>query len=402
MTPAAGSAVSAPRQRPLPWHDGQIQVLRALHFARRASRRELATQTGLSPGSLTRITQELLAMGFIEELERRRNGGIGQPAIELGILPGRILSLGLVLEDDRITCVLSDLADGVLNRAQAVGRFVTAEETAATAETLIEEVLAMAPTDGALLGLGVSQSGFFFDPAKQRIVALGDVEGWAAMDLGRRFSERFQLDVYIENDGRAAATGHLVHGVGTQFENYFVVLMTHGVGGGGVVDGRLVRGHAGNAGEMPRGKGMRASLRSLAEHLGVPHGDPDFERVVEQALRREDPLMVEWLTVSAAKLENVLVSVCNLLDPEAIIFSGRLPYSVRAALAERIQLSGKSIGDITAPGPSIVVDPAADCLEIGAAALPIAKVFSGLDRRLASGRRAGGAAEEEPSERQGA
>lgn len=398
MQPVAASAATAPRRRPLPWHDGQVQVLRALHFSHRASRRELAGQTGLSAGSLTRITQELLAMGFIEELERRRNGGLGQPAIELGIRPGRILSLGLVLEEDRITCVLRDLADGVMYRAQVTGRFVSARETADTAETLIEEVLARTPTDGALLGLGVSQSGFFFDPAQQRIVALGDVEGWAAMDLGRRFSDRFELDVFIENDGRAAATGHLVHGVGTPFENYFVVLMTHGVGGGGVVDGRLVRGHAGNAGEMPRGKGMRASIRSLAEHMGLSAADPDFEPAIEQALRREDPLLIEWLTVSAAKLENILVSVCNLLDPEAIIFSGRLPLSLRAALAERIQLSGKSIGEISAPGPTIIVDPEADCLEIGAAALPIARVFSELDRRAASGRRPAAAEAQENDE----
>lgn len=375
----------AHKYRPLPWHDGQLQVLRALHFARRASRRELAANSGLSPQSLTRIAQELLSTGIIEEVQRRRTGGLGQPAIELRITPGRILSIGLVLEHDRITCVLSDLADGMLRRAQVSGDFVSAEKTAHTAETLIKDMMGALPNKGILLGLGVSQSGFFFAPGTQRIVALGDVEGWIGIDLGARLSERFDLDVYIENDGRAAATGHLVHGIGTQFENYFVVLMTRGIGGGGVVDRRLIRGRCGNAGEMPmlvpRRGGIRPSIESLADHLGLSYTDASFEAAVETALAHNDPLLTEWLTVSAAKLENALGDVCAVLDPEAVIFSGRMPFAIRSALADRIRLSGPSVGEISAPAPLIVVDPAADCLEIGAAALPVARAFSGLNLR---------------------
>lgn len=384
MSSDAGRTGRSPKYRSLPWNEGQVQVLRALHFARRASRRELATKSGLSPQSLTRIAQELLSAGFIEELERRRTGGMGQPAIELRIRPGRILSVGLILEYDRVTCVLRDLADGVLHRAQVKGQFLTAEKTVHAAEKLVAKVMKALPKDATLLGLGVSQSGFFFDPARQRIVALGDVAGWASMDLGARLSERFGVDVYIENDGRAAATGHLVHGVGTQFDDYFVVLMTHGIGGGGVVDRRLIRGRSGNAGEMPRGEGMRANVGSLADQLGISYSDESFDARVEQAVADSDPLLIEWLTVSAAKLEQVLIGICRVLDPEAVIFSGRLPFSVRTALAERISLPGRSIGDISAPAPTIVIDPAADCLEIGAAALPIARVFSGPSERSVS------------------
>ena len=376
MVSEAVPASTPPRRGGLPWHEGQVQVLRALHFAGRASRRELATRSGLSPQSLTRITQELLAAGHVEELERRRTGGMGQPAIELRIAPGRILSVGLVLEYDRITCVLSDLVEGVVRREQARGDFRTAEKTVRTAERLVSLALEGVPDAATLLGLGVSQSGFFFDPAAQRIVALGDVEGWAGMDLGARLSERFGLEVFIENDGRAAATGHMVHGVGTRFDDFFVVLMTYGIGGGGVADRRLIRGWSGNAGEMPRGEGMKASVSSLAEQMDLSYADEGFEQSAEKALDEDDPRLVEWLTVSAAKLEKVLVGICAVLDPQAVILAGRLPFRIREALAERIRLPGRSIGSISAPAPSIVVDPAADCLETGASALPIARVFT--------------------------
>jgi predicted NBD/HSP70 family sugar kinase len=378
---ATSTAVAMPT-RSLPWHDGQIQVLRALHFARVASRRELSIGSGLSPQSLTRISQELLASGYIEEVKRRHTGGMGQPAIELRIKPRRILTVGLVLEQDRLTCILSDLADGVIHRAQVVGNFLTAEKTVSAAENLLAGVLAKAPKEGALLGLGVSQSGFFFDPAHQRIVALGDTEGWASIDVAARLQGRFGLDVFIENDGRAAAAGHLVHGVGTQFDNYYLVWMTHGIGGGGVADRQLIRGWSGNAGEMPRGEGMRANVASLADQLDISFTDEDFDQVVERALSSGDPLMIEWLTISAAKLEKVLAGICGVLDPEAVIFSGRMPLSVRQALADRISLPRRSAGEIFAPTATIVVDPADDCLEVGAAALPIARVFSGPNRRI--------------------
>ena len=160
--------------------------------------------------------------------------------------------------------------------------------------------------------------------------------------------------------------------------------MTHRIGGGGVADRRLIRGRSGNAGEMPKSEGIRASIGSLAAHLGLSYEEDDFETKVERAIAEEDPRLLEWLKISAMKLEAVLASICGVLDPEAIIFSGRMPLSIRAALAERVSIEGRSIDGVSAPGPTVVVDPATDCLEIGAAALPIARVFSGLAPRAPS------------------
>ncbi|MET4897829.1 ROK family transcriptional regulator [Sphingomonadaceae bacterium jetA1] len=363
------------------WHAGHLAVLHALNIAKHASRAEIAQTTGLSPQSMTRIGQELIASGHIVEVRRRHTGGMGQPAIELGLVPGRILSLGLVLEHDRITCVLSDLVDGVIRRIEQEGDFLLAARSADASEALVAEALRHIPIDATLLGLGVSQSGFFFDKTARRVVRRGDIEGWMQLDLDVRLSERFGLDVIVENDGRAAAAGHLVHGVGSEYGSFFVVLMTRGVGGGAVIDRQLLRGRMGNAGEfamlLPRSGNVRPSTESLADCLGL---SVDSE-LAEAAIRSRAPGMNAWLNENAAYLERALLSVCALIDPEAIVFAGRLPLSIRAALAERIRLSGVSIGNISAPLPPIIVDTAADCLEIGAASLPVARLFAGLGRR---------------------
>jgi len=95
--------------RPLPTlAAGTNKGSRTLHLAARQRVPEPFSATG-SPQSLTRITQELISGGYVPEVKR----GIpadGTPAIEMSLAPGRLLSIGLILEHDRITCVTSDLA----------------------------------------------------------------------------------------------------------------------------------------------------------------------------------------------------------------------------------------------------------------------------------------------------
>ncbi|WP_374130320.1 ROK family transcriptional regulator [Sphingomonas sp. 28-62-20] len=366
------------------WHSGHIAVLRALNAAKRASRAEIAQATGLSPQSMTRICQELIAADHVFEFARRHTGGMGQPAIELGIVPGRILSLGLVLEHDRITCVISDLVEGVIRRVEKRGDFLRADPSAQVSETLIAETLLHVPDKSVLLGLGVSQSGFFYDPALQRVVRRGDLEGWMQLDLDVRITERFGIDVVVENDGRAAAAGHLVHGAGAQFDNFFVFVMTHGLGGGAIVGRKLLRGRMGNAGEIaflfPHTPHVRPSTESLAMCMGLS-SDDELEVAATRAIEDGDANVEAWLKENVALIERALLAVCAMIDPEAIVLAGRMPIAVRKALAGRVQLSGVSFGGVTAPPPQLIVDPAADCLEIGAASLPVARLFDDASRR---------------------
>ncbi|MFN3228458.1 MAG: ROK family transcriptional regulator [Asticcacaulis sp.] len=366
----------------LPWHAGQIRVLKALHQSGRASRVELSALTGLSPQSITRITQELIANGLVQELKRRHTGGMGQPAIELGLVPGRLLSLGLVIEFDRLTCLTSDLATGLVSREVQAGDFIQAAESLRAGEAMVRDALAALSSDAFVLGLGLSQSGFFFDPSSRKILSRGDVEGWMSLDLAAHLEALFGLDVTLENDGCAAAAGHLIHGVGTQYSSFFLVYMTRGVGGGAVYDRRLIRGRAGNAGEiaelLPRTAiGIpRPSVESLNHFMQQAWREPVTPERIQTALTAQDPALMDWLDQSAFHLNQALLSVCALLDPEAIILAGRLPLNIRHALAARLTLKGASYAGVSAPAPEIVVDPDTDCLELGVTALPVTRFFS--------------------------
>lgn len=362
------------------WHSGHLRVLEALYSAGRPSRTELARATGLSVQSLTRITAELIASGHVAEASRRI-GQRGQPAIELALRPSRLVSLGLVLEHDRITCVSKDLADATMTRWEESGDFLSAEATARAAERLVEQALATLPAGAERLGLGIAQSGFFFLAGEQRIVSRNDVAGWAGLDLAGRLGERFGLDVIIENDGSAAAVGHTIHGIGTTYHSFFLVLLTRGVGGGVISERRLLRGRLGNAGElavlMPVDPGeIRPTTESLRRWLADAWGHEPDSAAIEAALDAGDPTLRRWLDQAAETLGKALNGVTALLDPEAIILAGRLSPRLRGALAARLQMVSPRIDGIVAPSPAILVDPESDCLEFGAAALPIARFFS--------------------------
>ena len=89
---------------------------------------------------------------------------------------------------------------------------------------------------------------------------------WAhngVVPLAKMFSERLNnIPVGMTNDANAAAIGEMVYGVARGMKNFIVITLGTGVGSGIVVNGQLLYGHDGFAGElghvtMVRGEGGR-------------------------------------------------------------------------------------------------------------------------------------------------
>lgn len=349
--------------------------MREIHRAGTASRVDLARATGLSTQSLTRITKDLLDRGYVVEGERRF-GGRGQPAILLSIAPGRFISFGLVFEHDRITCIAMEMGGEEIFRLRRRGRFNAAGDAVAAAAKMLSDAIPQVPDESVVLGLGISVSGFFFDGGAARVVSRNDPEGWRATDLRQVFEDEFNMPVTVENDGSVAAVGQALSGVATGLDDFFLVLMTKGVGGGFVHDGRLVRGRLGNAGELAAlmpvdAAAIRPSEESLDAFLKARWGASPTAAQIDAALRAGDTAIDDWLEQATAVLEPALSAVTALLDPGAIVFAGRLPVSIREALARRVVITGPSFAGIDAPVPDILIDPKTDCLAVGAASLPV-------------------------------
>lgn len=367
----------------LPSH---VCVLRALHEARTATRVELSATTKLSSQSLTRITKQLIDYGLVREGDRLM-GGRGQPAIRLFIPPNSLVSIGLVLEHDRITCSARGIGGEELVRLRRWGDFNSPDAAVAQSLEILRLAMDQLPESATLTGIGVSQSGFFHQSGSHALVSRNDPASWREFDVRSALEDSLGVGVFLENDASAAAVGLSVQGIGSRYGSFYSILMVKGVAGGFVSDGHLLRGHLGNAGEMGIlfGTGrdereFRPCEESLYKFLRQRWGATPTPDQVETGFADGDRDIQEWIAGAVETLSPALNAVVALLDPEAIIFTGRLPACLRKAISEACDLQHPQYGGFSAPPPPIIVDPSLECLEVGASSLPLFE-FLNSDRR---------------------
>jgi glucokinase len=102
-----------------------------------------------------------------------------------------------------------------------------------------------------LTGIGIACGGPL-DPAGGIILSPPNLPGWDRIPLTDAMTERLGLPAIVENDATAGALAEWWYGAGRSRDVNDLVYLTisTGIGGGLVLDGRLYRGVAGNAGEL--------------------------------------------------------------------------------------------------------------------------------------------------------
>lgn len=107
-----------------------------------------------------------------------------------------------------------------------------------------------AQTGGAdILGVGLSSPGPI-DAERGVALAVPTIAGFTEFPLREAVEAALQRDVFLENDGIAAAVGEWKSGAGQGLRSMVYVTVSTGIGGGAIVDGRPLRGHKGLAGHM--------------------------------------------------------------------------------------------------------------------------------------------------------
>ena len=155
-----------------------------------------------------------------------------------------------------------------------------------------------------------------------RLVSPLNIAVWRDFPLGERLSQRFSLPVAVENDAKALALGEGWRGAAQGVANYIAMVVSTGIGGGIVLEGRLLHGADNNAGHIghvfvePDGRadaaGARGNLEGQASGLAIAEttGHPPADASDE--VRRQ---VGEYVGRAVA-------SVANLLDLQLAVVSG--------------------------------------------------------------------------------
>ncbi len=140
----------------------------------------------------------------------------------------------------------------VISWAQtATPQELDAEQLWRTLDALLTRVLTEAEVDPAtgLAGVGCGCGGPMEWPAGK--VSPLNIPAWRAFPLRDRLAERFTgLPVRLHNDAICLAAGEHWRGAGRGRTTMLGIVVSTGVGGGLVLDGRLINGATGNAGHI--------------------------------------------------------------------------------------------------------------------------------------------------------
>lgn len=199
-----------------------------------------------------------------------------------------------------------------------------------------------------LVGAGIGVPGAVLE--ERFVKPCVNLNNWGGFDVAERFSALCGCPVKVLNDANAAALGELWQGGGKGSSNMVLVTLGTGVGGGVIVDGKLITGIHGSGGEIghitlhpeetePCGCGKYGCLEQYASATGIvrqakkllveydiPSSLRDFDPLtakdVLDCAKAGDELAVRVAEIFAQTLGQALVAVSCSCDPEVFVLGG--------------------------------------------------------------------------------
>ena len=199
-----------------------------------------------------------------------------------------------------------------------------------------------------ILGVGIAAPG----PVTADGVLHGCVNiGWGDVNLAEMAQKVLGISpVRVGNDARIAALGEAIYGAGRGAKSMLMVTLGTGVGGGVVLDGEILMGESGVAGEIGHmtidpyetevcGCGKKGCLEQYASATGMVRAAERFlrERTEDSVLRQKESVSAKTLWDAAKagdmlaneivdfvcdRLSSALVNATYLVDTERIVIGG--------------------------------------------------------------------------------
>ena len=274
-------------------------------------------------------------------------------AVDLG---GTQMRAGVVRGAQLLSRITLQTGDDRRPESMLPRAFAALEQALQQAGVALEQV--------AGIGIGApgpldSRTGVVFTPP--------NMPGWEALPLRQIFAQRYAVPVYVENDANAAALGEFLFGAGQGCLHMVYLTISTGIGGGVIVDGKLLQGANGAAAELGhmtvdwhgercscgnigcleyissgtgiarrasqliqsgQGDELLAFARQLARQGGAEErhgGEAQLQvtaRMVAQAAAAGVPVAQQIIERAAEALGVGLVNIIHIFNPQKIILGG--------------------------------------------------------------------------------
>lgn len=317
-------------------------VMHALAERGPLSRARIAEHVGLTRAAVSTLVGELAGAGMLVELGRDRPGTVGRPGSALALNDHGPAGIGAEIGVDRLAVCAVDLRGTVRVRAEepAPNRDSAPSLVLGRLAGLVRRVADEARVEGLRpAGLCVAVPGPV-ERGSTRVVRAPNL-GWPPVDIGDALSGTLPGPVRVGNEANLGALAELwIGGHGPELSDFVHVSAEIGIGAAVVVDGELLRGAHGFAGELghvpvhPEGLSCRCGGRGCLEQYAGEAAVLRAAGVVAPAgagvelLRRSasvgDRTVVEVLRGAGSALGIALTGAVQLLDPQAVVLGGAL------------------------------------------------------------------------------
>jgi len=344
-------------------------ILAMLRIQGASSRADMARQTGLTPATVTRVVADMMERGLLREVAR---AGVpeaarepGRPGVAVALVPDAAFFLGVEIGVGVLRFALVDLATKVAASAEyPVAPTATPETIVARIAVEVATLSADPSFDGRIRSIGVTVPGLV---TLDGFVVHLPILGWKALNLADLLAEAIPLPIVIENNAAAAAFGAVY--TEPQLPSLCTIFLKLGTGLGGaaIINGRLLRGGSGTAGEFGHvriaDEGPRCScgqvgcletfvnLAALARALGTGDDRADADlaalpRAVDSAMEAGDAAASAAVAALAGSLARGIVTLVNVFNPTTIVLGGVM----RPVLARMIPQLRRAVAEAIVPG----------------------------------------------------
>jgi predicted NBD/HSP70 family sugar kinase len=310
---------------------------------------ELARLAGLSPQTVSVILRELELDGFLLRGDPQR-GRVGKPSVPMALAPEGAFAFGLKIGRRSAGLVLCDVLGQVRGELQTTYRWpVPAQVFGFLRDGIGTLARHMAPAQLArIAGIGIAKPHEIWNWHEAVGAPPGELDLWQGIDFHDQIAQFSTLPVFIENDATAACRAEHIYGRGRAYRDFAYFFVGSFIGGGIVLNHSVMDGESGNAGAFgslpsraPDGTPCQlidaASLYLLESALARAGSDPTALWRIPQDWSGFGAPLDAWLDTTAASIAAAAITVCAVVDFEAILIDGGFPAPVRDDLVTRIR-----------------------------------------------------------------
>jgi glucokinase-like ROK family protein len=329
------------------------RVLKLIRDNPSISRAAISRLSGLSAPTISRIVDNLINEGLVEEIGIGTSNGGRRPNL-LRFSPNNNFIIGIDLGTTNIYGMLANLEAEIISEEKIPtgveeGFYSIMDRTWEVIEGLKEK---LGEKQAHLCGVGMAVAGLI--NKKRNIVEFSPNFHWHDADIVGYLAQKTDIPIFFDNVTRVMALGELCYGVGRKYKNFICVNVGYGVGAGIIINGQPLYGTKGMSGEfghitlekdskiqcycgnfgcleaLSSGNGIaraaRLELENGAKSILLDMCDGNLNsltaEMVANAAKKGDVIAWNVFHQAAEYLGIGISALINLFNPEAIVIGG--------------------------------------------------------------------------------